>query len=175
MRPIDAGAAKIRQIAALALCTALIFGIQVAMAALPNIELVSLLVILYTLHFGRKTLWIIYLFALLEGIFYGFGIWWVMYLYVWTILWLLVTALRRNRSVLVWAVLASAFGLCYGALCALPYWVSGGWAFAVAWWISGIPFDIVHCISNFVTVFVLFAPLNRLFQTMKARGLIPSP
>ncbi len=31
------------------------------------------------------------------------------------------------------------FGLLFGMLCAPVYAVTGGWAFAVSWWISGIP------------------------------------
>ena len=34
----------------------------------------------------KKTLYIIYIFALLEGLIYGFGIWWIMYLYAWPML-----------------------------------------------------------------------------------------
>ncbi|MDQ9757401.1 hypothetical protein RFZ45_00270, partial [Acinetobacter baumannii] len=67
-----------------------LFVAQIALAVLPNIEIVSLLVIVYTLVFERKTIPIIYAFALLEGLVYGFGIWWIMYLYVWTILYAIV-------------------------------------------------------------------------------------
>ena len=75
-----------KTIAVLAVCTALVFALQVALAAIPNGECVTLLFILYTLYFRKRTLYIIYAFALLEGMVYGFGLWWFMYLHVWTIL-----------------------------------------------------------------------------------------
>ena len=56
----------VRELVFLALCTAVLFVSQVALAFLPNIELVSLLVIVYTHAFRRKVLYIIYAFTLLE-------------------------------------------------------------------------------------------------------------
>ncbi len=152
---------RIRELVLLALCTALLFGLQVAMAPLPNIEPVSLLIMLYTRMFRRKTLYIIYGFALLEGLLYGFGIWWIMYLYVWTILWLVVTLLPEDTHPVVMAVVSGVFGLLFGALCAIPYIFLSGWETAVAWWVAGIPFDLLHCGGNFVIALVLYAPLRR--------------
>lgn len=72
----------VRELVFLALCTAAMFVSQVALSFLPNIELVSLLVIVYTHAFRRKVLYILYVFALLEGLLYGFTTWWLTYLYV---------------------------------------------------------------------------------------------
>ena len=66
-----------------------------ALAFLPNVELVTLLFILYTLTFGWKVLLVVPAFILLEGCIYGFGLWWVMYLYVWPLLVLLTWLFRR--------------------------------------------------------------------------------
>ena len=151
-----------KDIVILALCTALIFVQQVALAALPNIELVSLLVIVYTKTFRFKSLYIIYVFALLEGVYYGFHIWWISYLYVWTILALITIVLHRVQSQFIWAAVAGAFGLCFGALCAIPYIIAGGPAMAIAYWVSGIPFDLIHCVSNFVLCLFLWKPLTTL-------------
>ena len=32
----------------------------------------------------------------------------------------------------------------------------------MAWWVSGIPFDLLHCAGNFVIALVLFVPLRKL-------------
>lgn len=143
------------------LLSAVLLAVQVALAGLPNIELVSLLVILYTLHFGRRTLFIIYTFVLLQGLLYGFGMWWFSYLYVWTVLYVLVRLCSRNGSRLFWAFLSGAFGLGFGALCSLPYLFVAGPGGALAYFIAGIPFDIAHCIGNAVAAAVLFRPLDR--------------
>jgi energy-coupling factor transport system substrate-specific component len=161
MRAIKPGP-SVRELVLLALCTALIFGLQVAMAPLPNIEPVTLLIMLYTRMFHRRTLYIIYAFALLEGLLYGFGIWWIMYLYVWTLLWLAVTLLGPDQHPVVMAVTAGVFGLVFGALCAIPYIFISGIPTAFAWWVAGIPFDLIHGVSNFLIALVLYAPLSRL-------------
>ena len=158
----------VRELVFLALCTALIFSLQIALANLPNVEVVTLLVILYTLHFRKKALLVIYAFVVLEGIFYGFHIWWIMYLYIWTILWLVVTLMRTHSSALVWAVTAGFYGLFFGALCAIPYLFLGGFSVALSWWIAGIPFDLIHCVANFLLVLILFTPLDRVMTRIDA-------
>lgn len=82
---------KTKDIITCSFLAAILLVVQVTLGSLPNVELVSLLIIVYTLTLERKTLAVIYLFALFEGFMYGFGIWWVMYLYVWTILYFVVS------------------------------------------------------------------------------------
>ena len=57
--------------------------------------------------------------------------------------------------------------LCFGALCAISYFFIGGWQMAFSWWVSGIPYDVIHCVSNTVLVFVLFPPLRRALERAK--------
>ena len=137
-----------------------------ALAFIPNVELVSLLVILFTLYFGKKILFVIPAFILLEGCIYGFGLWWIMYLYVWPLLALITYIMRKQESVWVWAIMSGSFGLAFGALCSIPYIVLSGPKAAFAWWVSGIPFDILHCVSNFVLCLVLFNPLSKVMRKM---------
>lgn len=154
--------ATIRDIAVMGLCAAILIAVQVAMAPIPNIELVSLLVIVYTLAFGPRVLYIVYIFALAEGLIYGFSLWWIPYLYVWTILAFVTWLLRGMRRPLGWAILSGAFGLLFGALCTIINLFIGGLSFAISWWVSGIPFDLIHCAGNFVLCLVLWKPMNKL-------------
>lgn len=145
----------------LGLLTAILFGCKAAMAWLPNIEPVSLLILVYVSVLGWKALLPVYAYVLLEYVTWGFGLWSACYLYVWLVLVLAAYPLRRVESPLVWAVLSGAFGLCFGGLCALTYLAAGGWAFALSWWVQGIPFDVLHCVGNFVAALVLFRPCRR--------------
>jgi energy-coupling factor transport system substrate-specific component len=151
----------------MAVCAAAMLALQVALAQLPNIEVVSLLVMAYTLTFRRRTLYVIYAFVLLEGLVYGFHIWWISYLYVWTMLCGAAWLLRRMRHPLGWAALSGGFGLAFGALCALPYLATGGWAAAVAYWAAGIPFDLLHCGGNFVLCLLLWKPLRAVLTRLE--------
>ena len=151
----------VRDTAALGLLTALLLGSKMAMAWLPNIEPVSLLIIVYVAVLGLRALLPIYAYVLLEYALWGFGLWSACYLYVWLVLALAAYALRRMESPLGWAVLSGAFGLCFGGRCALTYLAVGGWALALSWWVQGIPFDALHCAGNFAMALVLFRPCKR--------------
>ena len=157
----------VRRITAVALCAAILLALQVAMAGLPNIEMVSLLIIIYTLTLRRDALFVIYVFALVQGLIYGFSMWWVTYLYIWTVLAAVAWMFRSMRSPVGWAVVSGTFGLMFGALDAIPYLFIGGWSMAAARWVSGIPFDLIHCAGNFVVAIILFKPLYKLFDKNK--------
>ena len=147
----------------MALLTALLLVLQVALSAFPNVELVTLFIALYTLHYRQKALAVIYVFVLCEGLLYGFGLWIINYLYIWAVLWGLVMLLRSIQSSVAWAIILCMYGLCFGFLCAVPYVFIGGFGMAWAYFLSGIPFDIAHGLSNFAITLILYTPLNRLF------------
>jgi hypothetical protein len=46
------------------------------------------------------------------------------------------------------------------------YVFSGGVSFAIAWWVEGLPFDLLHCAGNFVMALVLFLPLKKLLERL---------
>lgn len=148
---------------------ALTFALQVAMSGLPNIEPVSLLVMLFAVVFGWKSLYPVYVFVVMEILFYGFSTWNVYYLYVWTILAAAAIFLRRMESPAAWAILSGAFGLCFGALCAIVDVFIGGLEYAAAKWVSGIPFDVLHCGGNFAIALILWKPLRGSLEKLYAR------
>ena len=150
----------IYEVACIGVCAAMLLGVQIVLAPLPNIELVSLLVLCFAKAFGRRTLYIIYVFALLEGLVYGFGLWFTTYLYVWTILYLIARALRELDNSLAWAVIAGLYGLLFGTLTSLPYFLIGGWSYGVSYILSGLVFDLLHCAGNFVSVLLLYRPVT---------------
>lgn len=136
---------------------------QVAMAALPNIHIVGVLVLLCAQVFGLRALYPVYVFVVLEILIFGMGLWSINYLYVWAILVLIGIALKKaNAGRWGWAVAAGVFGMLFGALCAIPHFFIGGWSMAFAYWISGIPYDLIHGVANFALTLILLPPLRRL-------------
>lgn len=160
------GKAKLttRELILLALMGAAMFVLQVAMAALPNIHPIAPLIIATTVVFGWKTLYSIGVFILLEGFIHGFGMWWFSYLYVWPLLMVLAMLLKGSDSPLFWAAVAGGFGLIFGAMCSLPYFFIGGPSAAFAYWVSGIPFDLLHCGGNFAATLVLYRPVTNILK-----------
>ena len=155
-----------KHVVVLGLLGGILFAGKMVLAALPNVEPVSLLVMVYAVVYGRRALYPIYVYVALECLIWGLNIWSISYLYVWAILAGVAWLLRGMQSRLGWAILAGAFVLCFGALCALPYLAVGRWAFALSWWIAGLPYDIVHCAGNFALALVLFSPCRRLLTRL---------
>ena len=150
---------SVRELVLLAFLAALMMGTKVALSAIPNVHLCAVFILLAVLLFGKRAFYAVFTYVLLEGVFYGFGIWFVSYLYAWPLLVIAALPLRNNRSWLLWAVLAAAHGLLFGLLCAIPYLFIMGFAGAVTWWVSGFPYDCIHAVSNFVLTFVLLKPM----------------
>lgn len=138
-----------------------------AMSGLPNIEPVTLLIILFALELPRETPAAITVFILLQGVLYGFGLWWAMYLYIWYLLALLAWLFRRMDHALFWAVFSGLYGLCFGGLCAAVYLFAKTPAFALSWWLSGLSYDALHGVGNFAIMLVLYRPLRKALKAAK--------
>lgn len=166
---MDKARLTVRQIALFGMLGALTFGLKVAMSYLPNIEPVSLLVMIFAVVFGRKCVYPIYLYVLMELLLYGLGTWNFNYLYVWAILAFAAYMLRNMQSNLGWALLSGGFGLAFGLLCAPVDFFLGDLGYVISKWISGIPFDLMHCAGNFVIALLLFNPLRKLVERLYAK------
>ena len=112
--------AAAQDVAIAAIMVAMIEACKLCMQALPNIELTSFLLILFSLRFRRLTLYVVPVFTLIEGLLYGFGLWWVMYLYAWPLLTLAVRPFEQVDSAFFWAVFSGVFGLLFGLLVPPP-------------------------------------------------------
>lgn len=161
----------VRQITLFAMLGAMTFAAKYAMSGLPNIEPVSLMVMVFACVFGKKSAYPIGVYVMMEFLFYGLGFWNFIYLYIWAILAAAAYPLRGMENRLGWALLSGTFGLLFGALCAPVDLVVGGPALALSRWVSGIPFDIAHCIGNFVIALVLFPPVRSLTEKLSKQIL----
>ena len=160
---------NVREICLFGILASLTFAAKYVMSWMPNIEPVSLMVMLFGVIFGLKALFPVYVYVVLEILFYGLGTWNVNYLYIWAILLLLAIALRDMRGSLGWAVLSGAFGLMFGVLCMPVDILIGGFGYAASKWVSGIPFDLAHCAGNFVIAALLFKPMRTLLEKLYSK------
>ena len=148
---------------------ALTFAAKYVMSFLPNIEPVSLMVMLFAVVFGKKWVYPVYLYIAMEILFYGISLWNINYLYIWAVLAVGASCMKKMQHPLGWALLAGVYGLLFGALCGIMDAFIGGIPYAVAKWASGIPFDIAHCLGNFGFALVLFKPLRQLLEKLYKR------
>ena len=160
---------SVREIALFGVLGGLTFAAKLVMSGLPNIEPVSLMVMLFAVTFGKKCVYPTSVYVAMEILVFGINIWNVYYLYVWLILALVAYLMRKNQEPLAWAILSGMFGLVFGALCGITDIFIMGFGVAVAKWVSGIMFDVVHCVANFVIALLLFKPLRDLMQKLYNR------
>ena len=150
--------------------TAVLEAAKFALNAIPNVELITLLLIVYTVVFGWKAaLKSALLFAGIESLWWGISIWTITYFYVWPLLVLLAWLTRGSTATIAKALLAGIFGLLFGLLCTLPTLVTAGWNAAAAWWIAGIPYDLIHGASNFILCLLLYQPLVKALGHIRNR------
>lgn len=131
------------------------YASKVLMEVAPNVHLLGTFVIAFTLVYGKKALYPIYTYVLLNGIFAGFATWWIPYLYIWTILWGVTMLLPKNMpkkiKPLVYMCVCAMHGFLFGTLYAPAQALLFGLNFEgmIAWIIAGLPWDFVHGVSNF--------------------------
>ena len=148
---------------------ALMFCSKLFMEFLPNIHLLGMFTMVFTLVFRKKALVPIYIFVLMTGVYGGFSAWWMPHLYLWTILWgvtmLLPKDLNPKIAVVVYPVICGLHGFLYGVLYAPAQAILFGLNFKqmIAWVISGVPFDLIHGFSNLVSG-LLVLPLSILLK-----------
>lgn len=157
-----------KDIAIAGIMTALLTAGKMVLSFIPNIEIVSFMIIMFSVHFGRKTLISVFAFVLIEGLIYGFGIWWIGYVYIWPLLCLISCAVRKNASRFLLTIISTIFGLFFGFLSSFPYIFMGtanpGIGYALTWWIAGIPYDLIHCFGNLAVMLCLYVPVSRVLK-----------
>ena len=159
----------LRELTLFAVLGAMTFAAKFAMAFLPNIEPVSLFVLLFAVVFGWKGLYPVYVYVVMEILWFGIGTWNFNYLYIWTVLLVVGVFFRQMQHPLGWALISGVFGLMFGLLCAPVDVFIGGFPYAISKWASGIPFDLAHCAGNFVIALLLFVPLRKLLEKLYAK------
>ena len=159
-----------REIAVFGMLGAVMYASKILMDVFPNIHLLGVFVMAFTIHYGKKALYPIYIYVLVLGLFSGFAAWWVPHLYIWTILWGVTMLLPRNlpnriRPVVYMAV-CSLHGFLYGVLYAPTQALLFGLDFRgmLAWIAAGLPFDLIHGVSNFCAG-ALILPIVSALQT----------
>ncbi len=155
---------SVRETVIFAMLGSIMFCSKLVMEFLPNVHLLGMLTITYTVVYRAKALIPIYIYVLLNGLYAGFSPWWVPYLYIWTILWGLTMLLPRRMpqrvACAVYPLLCGlhgfAFGILYSPAQALMFRFTRKQM--AAWIIAGLPWDVVHGIGN-VAVGLLIIPM----------------
>ena len=145
----------VRETAIFGMLGALMYVSKILMEFAPNIHLLGVFTMAFTLVYRKKALYPIYIYVLLNGFFSGFATWWIPYLYLWTVLWgitmLLPTRIPKKIQPFVYMAVNACHGFLFGTLYAPAQAILFGlsWKGMIAWIVAGLPFDFIHGVSNF--------------------------
>ena len=158
--------------AVFAMLGALMYASKMIMEVAPNVHLLGVFTIAFTVVYRKKALYPIYTYVLLNGIFCGFATWWIPYLYLWAVLWgatmLLPKRIPEKLRPLVYMLLCAAHGFLFGTLYAPAQALLYGLSFQkmIAWIITGLPWDFVHGVSNFFCG-ILIVPIIKILTFLE--------
>ena len=176
----------IKDIVLTALAAALLSAGKQALASIPNVEVVTLFIMLYAACFKPQIAFLatqIYIF--IEIFIWGINTWVFAYLIHWNLLALFTFFLARvfkvkNRFVYLGytIVMTALFGVLTSAIDALVGWGKTGLSFFTlfsAIYVRGIYFYIVHVVGNAAINLTLFAPMRDLLTKLMIKYYGVSP
>ena len=161
----------IRETAVFGMLGGVMYASKLVLDVLPNIHLLGMFTMAFTLVYRKKALYPIYTYVLLLGIFNGFSFWWVPHLYVWTILWAITLVLPQKAPPLLYMIICAVHGFLYGIMCApaQAFFFGLDRNSTLAWIAAGIPFDLIHGVSNFFCA-ALIIPVAKTITSAQRRG-----
>ena len=158
-----------REITVFAMLGAVMYASKMIMEVIPNVHLLGVFTIAFTVVYRKKALYPIYTYVILNGIFSGFATWWVPYLYLWTILWGAVMLLPKEMPAklcpVVYMGVCAMHGFLFGVFYAPAQAILYGMSFKgmLAWIAAGLPWDFLHGVSNFFCG-ILIVPIVSLLR-----------
>lgn len=169
-----------RYVTQVAVMAGLITALKFALSFLPNVELITLLIAVFSTVWGLKySLPATVVFCLVEMAIYGVGSWLLLYFIYWPLLAVIFYYALRNKKTpvamgisvpigLVMTVLFGVFSACTDTL-----FVMGAVSkdmlgtYFVSYYLKGLWFDIIHVISVLISLLVLYIPLVKVCERIR--------
>lgn len=164
---------KIKELAVLSLLGALMCASDFLMDVLPNVHLIGVLIVATTVVYRKKAIWAIYTYVFTLGLISGFPMWWIPYLYIWAVLWGMALLIPKKLSEwlkpVIYAVVCSLHGFMFGLLYSPSQALMFGLDFkgTLAWIVAGLPFDMIHGVSNLCFGLLIYPIVKILIRTTK--------
>ena len=159
---------SIKEIILFAILSSILTLSQIALSFIPNVELVTLLIMIYSLIYKEKTLYIVVIFVIMMGLLHGFGTWWFGYLIIWPLFSLITCKLSKSLegNYLRMSICSGIFGFIFGMLYTIPNIIFAGVKAGSAYYIAGIPYDIIHGTGNYFLMLFLGERIYKLITSL---------
>lgn len=153
---------------------------KLALSFIPNVEVVTLLIICYSSTFGRKyAIPATLIFCTVEIAIYGFGTWVLLYYIHWNMLSVISSFALKKRKLWIATLIAVLCTAFFGVLSTGIDVIFAG-AYGVpkselgklysAYYVRGIWFYVVHVVSNLLIVTALYLPLTKVLSKIQNSG-----
>ena len=135
---------SIKELTVFSMLGAVMYASKMIMEMIPNVHLLGVFIVAFTVVYRKKALYPIYIFVLLTGLLNGFSTWWLPYTYIWTVLWgvvmLLPKKMPKKIQPFVYMLVCAGHGFLYGTLYAPFQAIVYGLNFekTIAWIIAGL-------------------------------------
>ena len=166
----------IREICIFSMLGAMMFASKIALEWAPNIHMLGMFTMVFTIVYRVRALIPIYIYAAILCVYFGFAPWCILHLYVWTVLWavtlLIPQRLPTGVRAVIYPILCALHGLSYGVLSALTqvpiYFGTFSPVTMLAYIASGFYWDVIHAVGNFCFG-LLILPLSVLLGKLEKR------
>jgi len=166
---------SLKELAIFAMLGSIIYIQKLILQAFPNIHLVSVLITSYTIVYRKKAIYPIVLFVLIDSVFSGYNIWCLPYIFIWGILFLAVYFIpervhKKKYAPILYMFICSLNGFLFGTMFA-PFnalFTGTGFSASIEWIIAGLPYDLIHGISNFF-VGILILPIVKTLRLLNTQ------
>ena len=155
--------------------SAMMFASKYLMEILPSIHLLAMFIGTLTVVYRAHALIPLYVYVFLDGLIHGFSLWWIAYLYIFLPLFfgflILPRRLPRRLAAILYPTVAALHGFLFGVLYAPAQALIFGldtWEKVFAWIAAGLPFDLIHGISN-AAFGTLILPLSALVVKLEKK------
>ncbi|MEG1528347.1 MAG: hypothetical protein RR248_00780 [Clostridia bacterium] len=164
-------------IAYIAVFAATLVGGKLALAIIPNVEIVTILILCYSTVFGAKySVPATIIFCIMEAILYPFGSWVLLYFIYWPLLAFGASYALKKRKICVALIYSLSCTLAFGILSSLfdacIYSLGTNTAdsffkmFAL-YYVRGLWFYAFHLASSLAGVLILYKPLCKALTYVK--------
>jgi energy-coupling factor transport system substrate-specific component len=141
---------------------------KLALAFVPNVEIVTVLILVYATVFGFRAVFAVLIFCTVEILLYGFGTWVYLYYIYWSALCAIACVLlKRPRPVaaaiyavimtFLFGIIDTVINVVFAALAGVPRYQLLN--LFIGYYARGIWFCAVHIVSNALVVSALYRPL----------------
>lgn len=166
----------VRDMCIFSMLGSLMFVSKILMEIAPNIHLLGMFCMAFTIVYRLKALIPIYIYVLINGVYAGFDLWWIPYLYIWAILWgatmLLPKNMKPNTAKVVYPIVCCLHGAFFGVLYAPAQAIMFGYTAeqTFMWIMAGLPFDFLHAAGDLAAGLLVF-PLSKLLLKLERKTL----